>query len=387
MEKRGLVPRLRFPGFEGEWTRAKLHNIGEPSMCKRVLKEETYSESLGNIPFYKIGTFGGSADAYITTSLYETYKNKYSYPHKGDILISAAGTIGRLVIYDGSPAYFQDSNIVWINNDESIVLNTFLYYAYQMMQWQTSDGGIVMRLYNTDLINMAISFPSLEEQQKIASCLSSIDTLISAHTQKLDALKAYKKGLMQQLFPTEGEKVPRLRFEGFEGEWEEKTLDNLCYDISSGRNSIRKSDGQYKVYGSTGIIGYCDKYIYDTPMILVARVGANAGKINKAFGQYDVSDNTLMVENKAGYNFDFAYYQLTTIDLNKLVSGSGQPLLTAGQLKRLIILLPTSKQEQQKIASCLSSIDTLIFAQSQKLEDLKSHKKGLMQQLFPQTNE
>src|SRR5690242_1784823 len=230
--KNKMVPEFRFPEFvdEGEWEDRKLGDIGESLMCKRVFKEQTFSDCKNGIPFYKIGTFGHEADAYISEELYQDFKSKYSFPKVGDILISASGTIGRLVIYDGSPAYFQDSNIVWLGNDEQKLLNSFLFYCYLTLKWQTSDGGVISRLYNSDLKNMAILFPkSKKEQQKIASCLSSLDDLIIAENQRLEALKAHKKGLMQQLFPAEGKKVPDLRFEEFKesGEWEEDNVDNI----------------------------------------------------------------------------------------------------------------------------------------------------------------
>ena len=198
------IPAIRFPEFQNarEWKQIKLRDVGEPLMCKRILKEQTTNEAVGNIPFYKIGTFGGNPYAYISKDILEDYKRKYSYPNKGDILISAAGTIGRLVVFDGKPAYFQDSNIVWIGNSETKILNAFLYRVYQTLKWQTSDGGIVSRLYNSDLKNMTIIFPENKiEQQKIADCLLSVDELISTEIAKLDQLKAHKKGLMQQLFP------------------------------------------------------------------------------------------------------------------------------------------------------------------------------------------
>ena len=122
----------------------KLKEIGKVCMCKRILKEQTVSS--GDVPFYKIGTFGGVADAYISQELFDSYKSKFSYPQKGDILISAAGTIGRTVEFDGKPAYFQDSNIVWLKHDESIVLNSYLKYCYTLNPWAISTGGTIARL-------------------------------------------------------------------------------------------------------------------------------------------------------------------------------------------------------------------------------------------------
>ncbi len=195
------VPKLRFKEFEncGEWEEKKLGNLGEPKMCKRILKSQTtLINSKGNIPFYKIGTFGQEADAFISEELYKKYKLKYSFPNKGDILISASGTIGRLVIYDGLPAYFQDSNIVWLEHNEENVINSLLYYCYSIIKWQTSDGGIIKRLYNSDLKNIEIAFPkNKKEQEKIVS----LDDLITAQTEKIKQLKQHKKGLMQGLFP------------------------------------------------------------------------------------------------------------------------------------------------------------------------------------------
>lgn len=195
-----ITPKLRFPGFEGEWEEKKLGDVGDVCMCKRIMKYETSSK--GAVPFYKIGTFGKKADAFISEDLFLEYKGKYSYPKKGDILFSAAGTIGRCVVFDGASAYFQDSNIVWIANNESIVYNSFLKYIYTFVDWKIDDGGVVKRLYNDSIRKTTFYAPSLPEQQKIASCLSSLDEGIAAQQEKVKALREHKKGLMQKLFPT-----------------------------------------------------------------------------------------------------------------------------------------------------------------------------------------
>ena len=164
-----------------EMTKYKLSEIGEVCMCKRILKEET--NTVSGIPFYKIGTFGNKADVYISREKFEEYKSKYSYPKKGDVLISAAGTIGRTVVFDGSESYFQDSNIVWINNDETIVLNQYLFYCYKKIQWFTSTGSTILRLYNDNIRNTEIVVPSLENQRKIIKVLSALDDKIALNQQ------------------------------------------------------------------------------------------------------------------------------------------------------------------------------------------------------------
>lgn len=161
-----------------------LGDIGNICMCKRIMKHQT--SDIGEVPFFKIGTFGKEADAFISYDLYDEYKNKYSFPQKGEILISASGTIGRTVIYDGQDAYFQDSNIVWIQNDESKVLNKYLYYYYQIIEWNV-EGGTIKRLYNTNLSKTFIAYPSLSEQQRIVSILDKFESLVNDLSEGLPA--------------------------------------------------------------------------------------------------------------------------------------------------------------------------------------------------------
>ena len=152
-----------------------LGTIGKVAMCKRILKSETAAN--GDVPFFKIGTFGKKPDAYISHKKFIEYKSKFSYPNVGDILISASGTIGRTVVFDGKPAYFQDSNIVWLAHDESVVLNRYLYYYYQLQPWNVSVGGTISRLYNDNIMNAKIMVPSIPEQERIVSILDRFDAL------------------------------------------------------------------------------------------------------------------------------------------------------------------------------------------------------------------
>jgi type I restriction enzyme, S subunit len=176
----------------------RLGDIGKVLMCKRVLKHQT-SKS-GEIPFFKISTFGRKADAFITKELYDEFRNKYSHPKQGDILISAAGTVGMTVIYDGLPAYFQDSNIVWIDNDESKVLNSYLYYFYQTKPWLTTTGSTIKRIYNENLRNIKISYPNILSQKKIAEFLSTLDTKINLNNKIMTELESMAKVIYDYWF-------------------------------------------------------------------------------------------------------------------------------------------------------------------------------------------
>jgi len=189
-----------------KWEKRTLGDIGKVSMCKRVFKEQTLT--IGDIPFYKIGTFGKKPNAYISNEIYKEFRNKFSFPKKGDILLSASGTIGRRVRYDGEPAYFQDSNIVWIDNDEKQVLNEYLYYFYGACKWNATKGATIPRLYNDNLKQIKVAFPkSLSEQKSIVTKLDALSAetrkLETIYQQKLADLEELKKSVLKKAFAGE----------------------------------------------------------------------------------------------------------------------------------------------------------------------------------------
>jgi len=188
------------------WEETNIGEIGKVSMCKRILKHQT--SQTGEIPFYKIGTFGKEPNAYINAETFNLFKEKYSYPKIGDILLSASGTIGRRVIFDGKPAYFQDSNIVWIDNNEEIILNKYLYHFYEFCDWNPSKGATIKRLYNDDLRRIKISYPTcLEKQKEIIEVIEILDnhiqSLLTSYEEELKNLEELKKSILQKAFSGE----------------------------------------------------------------------------------------------------------------------------------------------------------------------------------------
>ena len=191
------VPEVRFEGFTDAWEKRKFGDLGSVSMCRRIFKEQTATE--GDIPFYKIGTFGGEPDAFISRALFEEYKEKYQYPEVGDMLISASGTIGRTVEYAGEDAYFQDSNIVWFKHDDRVD-NSFLKCIYSSVKWSGIEGSTIKRLYNDNFLKTEFSMPNAEEQKKIGEYFQNLDHLITLHQRKCDELQNIKKFMLQNMF-------------------------------------------------------------------------------------------------------------------------------------------------------------------------------------------
>lgn len=168
------------------WEQRKLGDFGSVEMCKRIYKEQTSEH--GEVPFFKIGTFGSIPDAFISRPLFEEYRALYPYPKPGTLLISAAGSIGRIVKYAGEEAYYQDSNIVWLEHNE-VLDDEFLAAVFDRHDWTALEGSTIKRLYNKDLLDFKLSVPTASEQRKIGSLFQGLNNLITLHQCKYSDLK------------------------------------------------------------------------------------------------------------------------------------------------------------------------------------------------------
>ncbi|MDF1612297.1 restriction endonuclease subunit S [Stygiobacter electus] len=384
----GIIPE--------DWTAMSLGEVGEIRMCKRVYNYQT--KSTGSIPFYKIGTFGKEPDAFISEELFYHYKQNYYFPKKGDILISASGTIGRTVVYDGEPAYFQDSNIIWIDNDETIVYNSYLYYVYQVIDYKT-EGQTIQRLYNDIIKNTYFICPPKQEQSAIAQVLSDTDELISSLEKLIEKKKLIKQGVMQQLL------TGKKRLPGFSGEWEMKKLGDIAaiqrgasprpidspdwYSSSSNVGWVRISD----VTASNGrLLEKTEDYLSKAGIArsrflkkgsLIMSICATVGI--PVITNFDVCIHDGFVGFSNLYNVDkvFLLYKLKELEsiFKTLGQMGSQSNLNTELVNNYEINLPPI-DEQVAIAYFLSDIDTEIESLNQKLNKYKSIKQGMMQNLL-----
>ena len=275
-------------------------------------------------------------------------------------------------------------------------------FLYQWLLWyephwvSISQGGTFDSVNKNEITNLVALFPNPSEQQKIAHCLSSLDEVIGLQAKKVQALKQHKKGLMQQLFPAEGETTPRLRFPDFReaGAWEEKEVGEI-FKVTRGEvlsmrlvSDMPSETTPYPVYSSqtknNGLSGYYSDFLYENAITWTTD-GANAGDVNYRPGKFYCTNVCGVLINNDGYANVFIAELLNTIT-RKHVSYIGNPKLMNGVMAKIKIILPPLP-EQQKIAHCLSSLDEVIGLESHKLDALKTHKKGLMQQLFPSLDE
>lgn len=158
----------------------------------------------GGVPFYKIGTIGGKADAYISKDLFDEYKMKYSFPHKGEVMITCAGTVGKCIIYNGEDSYYQDSNIVWIDNPNEIISNDFLYHLLSRINWSHLNSTTIVRIYNDDLRNLKLYYPHHDEQKKITHLFQLINERITTQNKIIEDLKKLKSAISHILFSSKG---------------------------------------------------------------------------------------------------------------------------------------------------------------------------------------
>ncbi len=248
------VPNLRFPGFSGEWASRRIGEDCTVNMCKRIFANQTSEQ--GDVPFFKIGTIGGTPDAYITRDLFEEYKAKYNYPHEGEVMITCAGTVGKTIVFDGEDAYFQDSNIVWLSNPKQLYINSFLNYVLSRVNWNILNSTTITRIYNDNLRELVINYPSIKEQEKIVALLSLLDRRIAIQNKVIEDLKKLKTALEERMLGQCQGKQVRLR--DILIERVEKSRINNQYEVLSSTVSGIYSQREYfnKEIASADNTGY-----------------------------------------------------------------------------------------------------------------------------------
>jgi len=385
------IPELRFPEFEkeDEWNEETLIGISDfinekTSLDKLSLSNYISTENL-------LADFAGVK---ISSKLPDT-KTVTAFK-ENDILISNI----RPYLNKIWSATFEGgaSNDVLVIRAKEQINNKYLASLLMNEKFinyvMKGAKGVKMPRGDISLIKKyPLSVPvSDTEQKKIADCLSSIDNLISSQTKKVEVLKEHKKGLMQNLFPTDGENVPKFRFPEFENEpmWDRKTFNKISDNLDNLRIPLTANmriKGSIPYYGASGIIDYVKDFIFNEDLLCISEDGANlvVRTYPIAFsisGKTWVNNHAHVLKFKNKYTQIIVENYLNFIKIDDYLTGMAQPKLNKAMLNKIPIPLP-EKKEQEKIAKCLSSIDNNIESTTKKVEELKAHKKGLTQQLFP----
>ena len=371
MAEKTNVPEIRFAGFTDPWEQRKLGEFGSVAMCKRIYKEQTSEQ--GDVPFFKIGTFGANPDAFISNELFENFKHTYPYPAPGTLLISAAGSIGRVVEHQGEKAYFQDSNIVWLEHDHRLD-DAFLKPLYSQIKWGL-EGSTIKRLYNKDLLSAEVTIPDAREQKEIGQFFAKLDSLITLHQRKYDKLCTVKKSMLEKMFPKPGETEPEIRFDGFTDPWEQRKLERLFFESNERSSSMEilsvsvakgiypasESDrdtnpgaslANYKVVHKGDIV-------YNSMRMWQGAVGSS---------DYDGIVSPAYVVARPAIELDstcFGYLLKRPEMLYKYLCDSqgnskDTQTLKYNRFADIEVTMPANLEEQRVISACLGRVDTLI---------------------------
>lgn len=378
--------------YPSDWTPMQLRDIGYIQMCRRIFQSQT--KAYGAIPFYKISTFGGKADAYISQELYEKYKLLYPYPEKGDVLISAAGTIGKTVIFDGKDSYFQDSNIVWLKVDKEVIDRKFLWWFYRSFPWDALEGTTIQRLYNSIILETKIHLPDKPEQEEIARTLSQFDTYIDDLAELIEKKKGIREGALEDLI------TKKTRLDGYADDWAPVTFNQVIIPKARiGWQGLKKHE--YLRSGCSYLIGGTDfsngtvsldnisyvtkeRYDMDTNIqvsandVLVTKDGtigkvAIVPELNKPAtlnsGVFVFRTNSRLVP---AFLFRVLQSSVFREFIDTLSAGSTIKHLYQKDLKKFEFEIPVDTKEQEAIAAVLTAMD-------EEIRDLETDRDKIIQ--------
>ena len=388
--------------YPTDWAPMQLRNIGYIQMCCRIFQSQT--KTYGAIPFYKISTFGGKADAYISQELYEKYKLLYPYPEKGDVLISAAGTIGKTVIFDGKDSYFQDSNIVWLKVDKEVIDRKFLWWFYRSFPWDALEGTTIQRLYNSIILDTEIHLPEKPEQEEIARTLSLFDTYIDDLAELIEKKKGIRDGALEDLI------TKKTRLDGYADDWTPVTFNQVIIPKARiGWQGLKKHEylrsGYSYLIGGTDFsngtvslnnISYVSKERYDMDTniqvskndVLVTKDGtigkvAIVPELNKPAtlnsGVFVFRTNSRLVP---AFLFRVLQSSVFREFIDTLSAGSTIKHLYQKDLKKFEFEIPYDTKEQEAIAEVLTAMDKEIANLETEREKMIQIREGAMNDLL-----
>lgn len=389
------APLIRFPGFEDFWEEKSLGEVCDSILVGFPFKGQDITDNASGHPIlraYSIGEgiirHGKDYDKYYPgdTKSLERYK-----VNTGDIVISMDGSVGRNIalISDDENGYLLIQRVARLRVTQypvQLIYQQIISQRFKDYAAGEKVGAVIAHISQKQIESFPVFVPKTRlEQNKVASIMTETDRMISAQEQKVESLKAHKKGLMQQLFPQAGTTTPSLRFPGFTGEWQEKPFDSLCHTITPPlklQSSQYLSSGKYPVIDQSQslICGWTNDVnglVNNIPSIIFGDHTCVLKFIDFPFVQG--ADGVKILRPIVGNDPRFVYQIL----LSSPVKQDGYKRHFS-DLKEKTFCLPPTHDEQNKLAECLFSLDQVISAEEKELEALKVHKKGLMQQLFPQ---
>ena len=381
------IPEIRFSDFQDDWEQRKLGELATFSKGSGYTKNDLIEKGTPIVLYGRLYTNYQTVINDVDTFVEEKPKsvvsdgNEVVVPASGETSedISRASVIGKSGLILGG-----DLNII---KPYKIIDSTFLALTIsngtqQKEMSKRAQGKSVVHLHNSDLKQVNLLYPKLEEQQKIGSFFQQLDDTIALHQRKLNQQQELKKAMLQKMFLKNGEKQPELRFSGFTEDWEQRKLGDI-YNFQYGQfNNNPDNGGEYPVYGANGIIGGYHEYNAEDSVV-IGHMGAYAGHVLWASGKHFVTYNgTIGFPKIKEFDKKFGYHMLQHLNIPKITAGSGQPFVSYADLENINISLPINLEEQQKIGSFFKQLDETIALRQRELDALKGTKKAFLQKMF-----
>lgn len=413
------IPKRRFKEFESDsdWEETKLRELFQYIGNAFVGTATPYYVESGH--FYlesnniKDGQINHNTEVFINDEFYQKQKNKWL--QTGDIVMVQSGHVGHAAVIPENLNNSAAHALIMFRNPSENLESHFLNYQYQTTKAKEkiktiTTGNTIQHILASDMKEYKVYVSNLEEQKRIGNFFQTIDSLITLHQHKLDKLKNLKKSYLAELFPAEGERVPKRRFPGFEGEWEEKSLGSLCEVFTDGDwiETKDQSDSGVRLLqtGNVGITEYLDKssntkWISEKTFeklhckevlpgdILISRLPEPAGRacIIPNVGQKMITSvDCTIVRTKSEVSSSFlVQYLSSALYFNAVatcLAGGTRQRISRSNLANISIVLPTTKTEQKKIGDFFKNLDKSISLQQQKLDKIKDLKKAYLNELF-----
>lgn len=393
------VPKRRFKEFDsdGEWEETKLRELFQYIGNAFVGTATPYYVESGH--FYlesnniKDGQINYNTEVFINDEFYQKQKNKWL--QTGDMVMVQSGHVGHAAVIPENLNNSAAHALIMFRNPSENLESHFLNYQYQTTKAKEkiktiTTGNTIQHILASDMKEYKVYISNIEEQKKIGNFFRTIDSLLTLHQHKLDKLKDLKKAYLTEMFLAEGERVPKRRFPGFEGEWEQKKVSDLFkitrgYVLAATKTEAQKSDRlPYPVYSSQtkdkGLMGFYSEYLYEDAITWTTD-GANAGEVNYRKGKFyctNVCGVLLSKEVQADQMMAEAINNVA----KKYVSYVGNPKLMNNVMAEIEIKIPSTSQERIKISQFFSTIDKQITLQQHKLDKLNDLKKSYLNELF-----
>ena len=376
------VPKIRFPGFTDDWEQRKLGDYVDIVSGDAPSKFEDGNElyvKVDDLNYNLKYVTDSQSKVAIHKSIKKALKGSVVFPKRGAAIMTNKV---RILAEDS----YMDTNMMALSSDR--IDSEFLYNVISKEGlYKIADTSTIPQINNKHIEPYEVMLPNMEEQKRIGEFFENMDNLITLHQRELDKWKELKKGMLQKMFPKDGESVPEIRFPGFEGQWKRYKLEEVTDEFRSGTFIAATDigdDGEYPVYGGNGLRGYANTFNHDGEFALIGRQGALCGNVNYSYGKAYFTEHAVAVKANSSANTKFLFYLLDLMRLGQYSDQSAQPGLAVGKLIKLENMFP-SKQEQKRISNLFSLLDMIISNLQGEVMKWQSLKKALLQQMFVQT--